>query len=51
MHTCGHTFARIEGGKTGAQRNVLTFMPPLIVEESELDRTTEALDKVLRRIS
>lgn len=37
-------------GKTGAGRNVLTFMPPLIIEESELIEATNALEKVLQNI-
>jgi 4-aminobutyrate aminotransferase/4-aminobutyrate aminotransferase/(S)-3-amino-2-methylpropionate transaminase len=34
-------------GKTGRGRNVLTFMPPLVVEQNELDRLVDALDQVL----
>jgi 4-aminobutyrate aminotransferase/4-aminobutyrate aminotransferase/(S)-3-amino-2-methylpropionate transaminase len=34
-------------GKTGPGRNVLTFMPPLVVEPTELDRLAEALDRLL----
>jgi 4-aminobutyrate aminotransferase/4-aminobutyrate aminotransferase/(S)-3-amino-2-methylpropionate transaminase len=34
-------------GKTGVNRNVLTFLPPLIVEQSDLDRVVTALDEVL----
>ncbi len=34
-------------GKTGPGRNVLTFLPPLIVEASELDGLVDALDRVL----
>ena len=30
-------------GKTGAGRNVLTFQPPLIIEEADIDRLIEAL--------
>jgi alanine-glyoxylate transaminase / (R)-3-amino-2-methylpropionate-pyruvate transaminase len=36
-------------GKTGVGRNVLTFLPPLIVEVPALDGMVEALDDVLRR--
>jgi alanine-glyoxylate transaminase / (R)-3-amino-2-methylpropionate-pyruvate transaminase len=36
-------------GKTGPGRNVLTFMPPLIVEPQSLDRMVEALDEALAR--
>jgi 4-aminobutyrate aminotransferase-like enzyme len=36
-------------GKTGPGRNVLTFMPPLVVEPEALDRMVEALDAVLAR--
>jgi 4-aminobutyrate aminotransferase/4-aminobutyrate aminotransferase/(S)-3-amino-2-methylpropionate transaminase len=38
-------------GKTGPERNVLTFMPPLIVEQPELDRLVERLDKVLAEVA
>src|SRR5262249_16468410 len=34
-------------GKTGPGRNVLTFMPPLIVEQDALDALAERLDEVL----
>jgi 4-aminobutyrate aminotransferase/4-aminobutyrate aminotransferase/(S)-3-amino-2-methylpropionate transaminase len=34
-------------GKTGPGRNVLTLMPPLVVEAEELDRVVEALDQAL----
>jgi 4-aminobutyrate aminotransferase-like enzyme len=34
-------------GKTGVGRNVLTFMPPLIVEQEALDRMLDALEFVL----
>jgi 4-aminobutyrate aminotransferase/4-aminobutyrate aminotransferase/(S)-3-amino-2-methylpropionate transaminase len=34
-------------GKTGPGRNVLTFMPPLIVEEKDLDNAVGALDEAL----
>jgi 4-aminobutyrate aminotransferase/4-aminobutyrate aminotransferase/(S)-3-amino-2-methylpropionate transaminase len=34
-------------GKTGHLRNVLTFMPPLIISESELGGALDALEKVL----
>jgi 4-aminobutyrate aminotransferase-like enzyme len=34
-------------GKTGAGRNVLTFMPPLIVEESQIGRVMDELETVL----
>jgi 4-aminobutyrate aminotransferase-like enzyme len=34
-------------GKTGMGRNVLTFMPPLVVEQAELDGLVDALDGVL----
>jgi 4-aminobutyrate aminotransferase len=36
-------------GKTGVGRNVLTFMPPLVVEQGALDEMTEALGDVLGR--
>jgi 4-aminobutyrate aminotransferase-like enzyme len=32
-------------GKTGPGRNVLTFMPPLIVEQADLDNAVDALDQ------
>jgi 4-aminobutyrate aminotransferase-like enzyme len=35
-------------GKTGAGRNVLTFMPPLVVEQDALAGMVEQLDVVLR---
>ncbi len=34
-------------GKTGAERNVLTIMPPLVVEQRSLDELVAALDEVL----
>lgn len=34
-------------GKTGPGRNVLTFMPPLIIEERDLERAAAALDEAL----
>jgi 4-aminobutyrate aminotransferase-like enzyme len=34
-------------GKTGPGRNVLTFLPPLIVEEEQLDGLADALDCAL----
>jgi 4-aminobutyrate aminotransferase/4-aminobutyrate aminotransferase/(S)-3-amino-2-methylpropionate transaminase len=34
-------------GKTGVGRNVLTFMPPLIVEMDALDNLVDALDQVV----
>jgi 4-aminobutyrate aminotransferase/4-aminobutyrate aminotransferase/(S)-3-amino-2-methylpropionate transaminase len=34
-------------GKTGPGRNVLTFMPPLIVEEQQIHQVVEELGKVL----
>ena len=37
-------------GKTGAGRNVLTFMPPLIVEETQIHRVMDELEKVLHEI-
>ena len=37
-------------GKTGPGRNVLTFMPPLIVEESQLLRAADALEGILRQM-
>ncbi|MCG3179773.1 MAG: [LysW]-aminoadipate semialdehyde transaminase [Phycisphaerae bacterium] len=37
-------------GKTGVGRNVLTFMPPLVVEWSELADAADALDRVLSEL-
>jgi 4-aminobutyrate aminotransferase-like enzyme len=37
-------------GKTGVDRNVLTFMPPLVVEQTALDPMVETLDVVLRQL-
>ena len=34
-------------GKTGPGRNVLTFMPPLVVERFDLEATLEVLDEAL----
>ena len=34
-------------GKTGPGRNVLAFLPPLVVEAEDLDRAVEALDAAL----
>jgi 4-aminobutyrate aminotransferase-like enzyme len=36
-------------GKTGPGRNVLTFLPPLVVDAAELDRLVGQLDDVLSR--
>ncbi|RJP25710.1 MAG: aspartate aminotransferase family protein [Candidatus Abyssobacteria bacterium SURF_5] len=38
--------AGVLAGKTGAARNVLTFQPPLVIEEEDIDRLTEALESV-----
>jgi 4-aminobutyrate aminotransferase-like enzyme len=35
-------------GKTGPGRNVLTLMPPLVVNEADLDSLVEALEQALR---
>jgi 4-aminobutyrate aminotransferase-like enzyme len=35
-------------GKTGPGRNVLTLMPPLVVERTDLDGAVAALDRALR---
>jgi len=37
-------------GKTGPGRNVLTFMPPLIIGESELQRGVDALESIVRGV-
>jgi 4-aminobutyrate aminotransferase-like enzyme len=34
-------------GKTGPDRNVLTFMPPLIIQQSQLSVVLEALEAVV----
>lgn len=39
--------AGVLAGKTGAGRNVLTLQPPLIIEEEDIDRLTEALENAL----
>jgi 4-aminobutyrate aminotransferase/4-aminobutyrate aminotransferase/(S)-3-amino-2-methylpropionate transaminase len=36
-------------GKTGAGRNVLTFMPPLVVSQDALDGAVDVLDGILRK--
>lgn len=38
-------------GKTGRERNVLTFMPPLVVTPEDLDALCGALDGLLCRVS
>ena len=35
-------------GKTGPGRNVLTFMPPLIVNRDDLDNVVDKVDHALR---
>lgn len=37
-------------GKTGVDRNVLTFMPPLIVERADLEKAVNVLENVLASI-
>jgi 4-aminobutyrate aminotransferase/4-aminobutyrate aminotransferase/(S)-3-amino-2-methylpropionate transaminase len=37
-------------GKTGPGRNVLTLMPPLVVEQSDLQETVVALDRILSEV-
>ena len=37
-------------GKTGPGRNVLTFMPPLIVEEGQVCKVVDELEKVFKNI-
>ncbi|MGR3310119.1 MAG: aspartate aminotransferase family protein [Candidatus Brocadiales bacterium] len=37
-------------GRTGPGRNVLTFMPPLIIEESELIEAVNSFEDVLQKI-
>ncbi len=36
-------------GKTGPGRNVLTLMPPLIVEKESLDSVVAALDQAIQK--
>ncbi len=37
-------------GKTGPGRNVLTWMPPLIVEKSDLEGALQAFDRILTEV-
>ena len=37
-------------GKTGPGRNVLTFMPPLIIQQADLERALHALEECLRQV-
>lgn len=37
-------------GKCGPGRNVLAFLPPLVVERSDLDRMTDSLDRALASV-
>lgn len=37
-------------GKTGSGRNVLTFMPPLVIGQAELEGAVDALEQVLGRL-
>jgi 4-aminobutyrate aminotransferase-like enzyme len=37
-------------GKTGPGRNVLTFMPPLIISEDEINEAVDALDGILQNL-
>ncbi len=37
-------------GKTGPGRNVLTFMPPLIIAVDEINEAVDALDTILQKI-
>lgn len=36
-------------GKSGQGRNVLAFMPPLIVSRGDIERTITALDRTLEK--
>jgi 4-aminobutyrate aminotransferase-like enzyme len=38
-------------GKTGPGRNVLTFLPPLVIEVADLDRMVDALEQALAETS
>lgn len=42
--------AGVLAGKTGIGRNVLTFQPPLIIAEEDIERLAEALDAALAQI-
>ena len=37
-------------GKTGPGRNVLTFMPPLIIEENDINEAIDTLDQILQNL-
>jgi len=37
-------------GKTGPDRNVLTFMPPLIIEDNQMNEAADALEEVLQNL-
>jgi 4-aminobutyrate aminotransferase-like enzyme len=37
-------------GRTGPGRNVLTFLPPLVVEQEALEGTVDALAGVLKEV-
>jgi 4-aminobutyrate aminotransferase-like enzyme len=37
-------------GKTGRDRNVLTFQPPLIIDEGDIDAMLVALEDSLRAV-
>ena len=58
LREAGQTDAVLEGmkdegfllGKTGPGRNVLTFMPPLVVSEADLDAAAEALGRTLTAV-
>jgi 4-aminobutyrate aminotransferase-like enzyme len=37
-------------GKTGSNRNVLAFQPPLIIDENNIDELTDVLDGALNYV-
>jgi len=37
-------------GKTGSNRNVLAFQPPLIIDENNIDELTDVLDGALKYV-
>jgi 4-aminobutyrate aminotransferase-like enzyme len=37
-------------GKTGPGRNVLTFMPPLIIGENDINEAVDVLDGILQKL-
>jgi len=55
VHTCDAVLEALKdrgvlAGKTGSGRNVLTFMPPLVIKEHQIDMLVTALDEALGSI-